>query len=126
MTILTRLERHNLELVDIVYIAIAVLAGRFWWQTMQAREKAEKLALIACQRENVQLLDATVALKKFSYEKSKRGRRVFLRYFSFQFSTTGTDRHTATIAMWKMHQQYLVMDLPEKPTITIEPNDELH
>jgi len=90
---------------------------------MQARERAEKLALIACERENVQLLDGTVSLKKFSYEKNKKGQRVFLRYFNFSFSTTGADRHSGTIAMFRLHQQYVVMDLPEKPTITIEPEE---
>jgi len=113
----------NLELMDVVYLVIAVLLARFWWQTMQARERAEKLALIACERENVQMLDGTVSLKKFSYEKNKKGQRVFLRYFNFTFSTTGADRHTGTISMFRLHQQYLVMDLPENPTITIEPEE---
>ena len=112
-----------MELIDIVYIVIAILTGRFWWLTMQARERAQKLALIACERENVQLLDGTVSLKKFSYEKKPKGRRVFLRYFNFTFSLTGTDRHNGTIAMYQLHQHYLVMDLPEKPTITIDPNE---
>ena len=91
---------------------------------MQAREKAEKLAQIACQRENVQLLDGTVALKKFSYEKDQHGNRQFLRYFSFSFSITGADRHIGTIAMQHLRQRYLVMDLPEQPTITIESEKE--
>ena len=109
-----------MELIHIVYLVIALLGARFWWQTMQARERAEKLARIACQRENVQLLDGTVALKKFSYEKDQHGRRLFLRYFNFSFSTTGADRHTGTIAMQHLRQHYLVMDLPEQPTIIID------
>ena len=111
-------------LINVLYLAIALLLARFWWQTMQAREQAEKLALIACKRENVQLLDGTVSLKKFTFEKDKNGRRVFLRYFSFPFSTTGADRHTGTIAMFRLHQYYLVMDLPEQRTITVSPDSE--
>jgi len=107
------------ELTDIIYFLIIFIILHFWWKTMQAREKAETIVKAACQLENMQLLDATVSLKKFSYEKNKRGNRIFLRYFSFEFSDTGEERREGIIAMHSTVRHYLFMDLPEKPTITI-------
>ncbi|MDH3325374.1 MAG: DUF3301 domain-containing protein [Gammaproteobacteria bacterium] len=110
-----------LELSDVVYLLIAFIVVHFWWKTMQARERAEKIAQDACKREKMQLLDATVSLKKFGFEKNNFGSRIFLRYFSFEFSSDGEERRIGTIAMRDSVQQYLYMDLPEKPVIDIEP-----
>jgi len=92
---------------------------------MQARERAEKIAKAACKKENMQLLDATVSLKKMSFEKDRHSRRIFLRYFSFEFTDSGNKRLSGMIAMHNTVQQYLFMDLPEKPTITL-PDDQTH
>ena len=93
-----------LELTDILYFLAIFIAVHFWWKTMQARERAEKIAQAACKREGVQILDVTVSLRKFGFEtirakNSTQGSRVFLRYFEFEFSLTGEDRHIGTIAM---------------------------
>jgi len=108
-----------LELIDVIYILIAVVAIYAWWQHMQIREHAGKLAKLACQREKVQLLDGSVSLKKFRLERDKYKRLFLLRYFKFDFSINGTDRHSGIIALTGMQQQYLLMDIPEKATITI-------
>lgn len=86
---------------------------------MQAREHAEKIALAACERENMQLLDATVALKKIGIEKDSHGNRLFLRYFNFEFSETGEERYAGTLVMRASTLHYLLMDMPEKTTIDI-------
>ena len=91
---------------------------------MRAREKAQKLAQIACQKENMQLLDGTVSLQKFAFEKGRNNNRYLLRYFNFEFSSNGTDRREGVMALYKESQYYLYMDLPESPTITIENNEE--
>ena len=108
-----------MELQDIIIGMIVFLLGYFWWKTMQARERAEQLAIIACKRENVQLLDATVALKKFGFNKSKTNGYYLVRYFSFEFSSDNLERRKGVIVMRDAHQEYLVMDLEESPTIDI-------
>ena len=87
---------------------------------MQAREHAEKLARLACQRENVQFLDSTVSLKKFSIARLPDKNLHLLRYFSFEFSATGAERCSGLIALYHLRQEYLFMDLPEQPTINID------
>lgn len=108
-----------MELIDIIFGIFVFLAAYFWWKTMQAREKAEKLAKLACKRENVQLLDATVSLKKIGFNKSSSG-YYLVRYFNFEFTIDGIERRTGVIVMRENRQEYLIMDLPENPTISIE------
>ncbi|MDH5547396.1 MAG: DUF3301 domain-containing protein [Gammaproteobacteria bacterium] len=109
-----------LEFSDILVITLLAAMAHFWWKTMQAREQAVKLARDACARENVQLLDATVALKKLSWEKAPNGRRYGLRYFGFEFSCDGTDRREGYIALHGLNKYSLVMDLPVSEGVTIE------
>lgn len=111
-----------LELNDIIYLLIVFVLGHFWWKTMQAREQAEKIAKAVCQQENMQLLDATVSLKKFGFEKDRGGNRIFLRYFGFEFSDTGDKRWNGTLVMRGSVQHHLIMDLPEKTIIDVENN----
>ena len=112
-----------MELTDIVFIMAAFLIAHFWWKTMQAREKAEKLVKAACQRENVQLLDGTVSLKKFGFNRSANQGLYFVRYFGFEFSTHGSERLSGVIVMREAQQDYLVMDLPDNSTITVVINN---
>ena len=113
------------ELSDVVYLLIAFVVIHFWWKTMQARERAEAIAKKACRDENMQLLDATVSLKKIGFEKNQFGNRIFLRYFNFEFTHTGEDRRKGIIAMCASRQFYTFMDLPEKPTISIDGSDNI-
>lgn len=113
-----------MELTDIAYGIIVFLLGHFWWKTMQAREHAEKLAKLACKRENVQLLDATVSLKKFGFKKSENNNAYFVRYFNFEFTSDSMERRKGVIVMRGIHQEYLIMDLAESPTIDIENDHE--
>ena len=112
-----------MQLEHIILGALLVAVLQFWWKTMRAREKAQKLAQIACQKERMQLLDGTVALKKFAFEKNRNKNRYLLRYFSFEFSSNGTDRREGVMALYKESQYFLYMDLPESPTIIIENNE---
>ncbi len=115
---------YAMELSDIVILIMVFLLGRFWWQTLEAREAAERLCKTACVKANVQLLDGTVSLKKLRLEKSTRGGRMLLRYFGFEFSVSSDDRRQGVIAMHGGRQQYLVMDLPEQAVITVESEEE--
>ena len=113
-----------MELSDIIFGIIVFLFGHFWWKTMQARERAEKLAILACKRENVQLLDATVSLKKLGLNKSTNNNYYFVRYFNFEFTSNNMERRKGVIVMRGTHQEYLIMDLEESPTINVENNQE--
>jgi len=110
-----------LSFSTIIIGAFLSIAVWFWWTTFNAREHAQRLAQKLCQHDNVQLLDGTVALKKIAFPKNKRGDRQLVRYFGFEFSTTRIDRCEGTIVLCGFETHYVHMDLPDKPTLTIEP-----
>ena len=87
---------------------------------MQARERAEKLVKLACNRQQVQLLDGTVAFKKLAWERDSHGNRHFLRYFQFEFTLTGGERCEGIISLKGIRQEYLFLDLPDEPVFHIE------
>lgn len=111
-----------MELHHIIYLLIAFLIIRFWWLTFKARELAEQLVKRICTAEDIQLLDGTVALSKFGIKKSKPFQLKLIRYFKFEFSTNSVDRRQGLIALHQNHQEYIFMDLPEKPTIDVQTN----
>ncbi len=94
--------------------------GWFWWDSLKVREQAIKLALHACQDAQVQLLDHTVALKKIWLGRNRRGRVALLRFYEFEFSSTGTERRKGRVVVLGMVQQYFSMDLPQSRTITMD------
>ena len=113
-----------MELSDIVYIMLAFLFARACWIYMKIREHAKKLAVLACKKENLQLLDGSVSLKNLRIERDAKKQFYLLRHFKFDFSVTGTERRTGIIALRGMQQQYLLLDLPEDVTITIKTEEE--
>lgn len=109
-----------MDLYDVVYVMIFFLIARAWWLTTSFREQAVKLAKNACDEKKVQLLDASVSLKSYRITRSETKSFFLLRYYKFEFSTTGTDRRVGTLALQGMRQYYLVMDLPVSATIDIK------
>lgn len=110
-----------MELQHVVYILLAFLLARFWWLTNRAREQAEQQAKMICDRENVQLLDGTVALSKMQLKHSSGLHFYLVRHFKFEFSVYGAERRMGMIALKGFKQEYVFLDLP-KPTIDIEAN----
>ncbi|MDH5300542.1 MAG: DUF3301 domain-containing protein [Gammaproteobacteria bacterium] len=108
-----------IDLLDIVIVLLLFLAGVFWWKTTQAREHAQRIALTACNREGVQLLDQSVALKSMKIKRSARRGWVLVRYFGFEFSCTGDERREGVVAMIGNRRDYLVMDLPQ-PLVSVD------
>lgn len=81
----------------ILLLALA-MAGWFWFDTMQAREAAVAAAGRCCAREDVQLLDETVALQRLGFRRHN-GRMHILRTYRFEYTTTGTSREAGSLVM---------------------------
>ncbi len=92
----------------------------FWWDSLKVRERAIKLASHACQGAQVQLLDSTVTLKKIRFARKPNSHIALLRFYEFEFSSTGTERRKGLVVVLGMAQQYFSMDLPQSRTITME------
>ncbi len=80
-----------LSLKSLLVLLALFAAGLAVWRNWQARERAERLARETCRRMGVQLLDETVAQKRWRLVR-QAGRWMLRRTYAFEFSRNGADR----------------------------------
>jgi Protein of unknown function (DUF3301) len=97
-------------MIELTALALFVLAGWFWLDSLRARDFALDGARRACQAEGVQLLDWTVAMKRIRLGRDDEGRRGFQRTYEFEFSDTGDNRIEGSITV--IGRQLLALNLP--------------
>ncbi len=97
-------------MIELATLAIFILAGWFWMDTLQARDAALDAARRACEAENVQLLDWTVAVRKLGLGRDDEGRRKLRRTYEFEFSDTGNNRIKGSLTL--AGRQLLALSLP--------------
>ncbi len=69
----------------------------FWISSLRIRELAIATARETCRRGGVQLLDATVVLRRLAVQRAPTGRLHLRRTFVFAYSENGDDRQTGFI-----------------------------
>jgi hypothetical protein len=80
------------DMIEIITLAIFLLAAWFWMDSMRAREAALDAGRRACAAENVQFLDWTVAMRKMGLARDDEGRLRVRRTYEFEYSDTGDNR----------------------------------
>ena len=71
----------------------------FWQNTLRIHELAVAAARHACLRQNLQLLDGTVVLRRLSLKRNPSGHMNLRRTFLFAYSEDGIERHTGFVIM---------------------------
>ena len=92
---------------------LVVLAGGAWfaWDSLRAREAANRAMRAACESHGWLFLDDTVALRKLRLARDDEGHLRLRRTFDFDFSGTGFDRRTGRVVM--LGAEVEVLDLAE-------------
>lgn len=83
----------NLNLADVVLLAMVAIAAGLFWRGRRIHEMTVRITRRHCQREEVLLLDETVALKKIRLRRDHLGRRRLWRLYTFEFTVTGGERY---------------------------------
>jgi hypothetical protein len=96
--------------LELSILALFVAAGWFWMDTLQARDAALDSARRACEAENVQLLDWTVAVSRIRLGRDEDGRVKIRRTYAFEFSDTGNNRIGGSLTL--LGRQLLAVSLP--------------
>jgi hypothetical protein len=89
--------------------AIAAFAW-LWFDTLRAREAAMDAARRACEMEQLQLLDETVALARWNLARNDEGRIAIRREYRFEFSDTGNNRLQGSVMLLGRALQMLHLD----------------
>ena len=79
-------------------LAVAGLAW-FWFDSFKAHEAALGAARFACQSEQLQLLDETVALAALRPVRNEDGKLAMRREYRFEFSDTGNNRRRGSLVL---------------------------
>ena len=80
-------------------IVLIIAGGWFWIDSLRARERALAAGRGACERNGLQLLDATVQFAKLRLARDDEGRLRLRRTYTFEFSDTGDNRRHGAIVM---------------------------
>lgn len=97
-------------------LALAVVVW-FWQLNLRYRELAIRLVKNVCVEMNLQLLDQTVSLARFSLRREPEYRITGVRQYNFEVSSNGADRFTGTIILHGDRLVYSEFNLPDGPVI---------
>jgi len=87
------------ELQDVFLLMVVAVALLLWWETLAVKELALQAVRKQCQQHELQLLDQSIALRKFWLRRNNQGRVVVQRVYQFEFSYTGEERNRGQIEM---------------------------
>lgn len=88
------------DLKAVIWICAIASLALLWWQNLKMREIALVAVKRFCNREGLQLLDQSVALKGMSFTRDQHSGRVVLRRaYKFEFTSTGEERYSGTVEM---------------------------
>lgn len=88
-----------MPLFELLSLALLAALFWFWYDSIRVREIAIRMAKRACQAEDVQLLDETVAVTSTRPARDDDGRFVLRRIYRFEFSDTGNNRRPGSLVM---------------------------
>ena len=82
----------------LILVVLAFAALGFWYDGWRVREAANRVAMDACRRLSLQLLDGTVALAKLRPRLNRAGLRIE-RTYVFDYAEGGIARASGFIVM---------------------------
>ena len=104
-----------MDLLDILGLLLLAALGGLWYESLNARETAVSAAKAACNSENLLLLDDTVAIQRISLGRDGEGVLRIRRIYDFEYSDTGNDRCTGSIAMLGSRVLVINLNLSDLP-----------
>jgi hypothetical protein len=79
-------------MLETILLAILLLAGWFWLDSISKREAAIHYGRELASRCQLQLLDETVVCNMIRLGRDSRGHAQLLRFYDFEVSASGTER----------------------------------
>lgn len=88
-----------MEFFELLLLAAVAAGIWFWLDSLKAREIGIAAARQACARENLQLLDETVAGSTLRLDRDDEGVLRWRRVFVFEYSDTGDNRRSGSVTL---------------------------
>ena len=85
----------------------------YWQDSLRSREFTLKQCRRLCKEHNVQFLDQTVHVARVRLAKNSRHNFFLRRFYAFEFSIGGVDRHHGVAVVSKEKIEYLSLLHPD-------------
>ena len=83
----------------LIGVVLLVALGAFWLTSLKVREAAVKAARVACESEDLLLLDDTVAIRAIRLARDEEGHVRLQRTYDFEYSDTGDNRRKGSVVL---------------------------
>ncbi|MDT3671646.1 MAG: DUF3301 domain-containing protein [Aromatoleum sp.] len=104
----------SVSAIELLGFALLCALGWYWFDSVRARDIAVEAARAACRREDVQLLDETVAGRSVRAARDDDGRLRLRRVYDFEFSSSGNDRRRGSLVL--LGGRVVMLDVDLGPT----------
>ena len=100
--------------MEIFLALLALVAAVWYWQdSLRSRELTLKRCRQICEQHNVQFLDQSVHVEKIRLGKTATNKLCIRRFYAFEFSVAGADRHDGVAVVANGRLEYLSLLHPE-------------
>ncbi len=99
--------------LEIASLALLGALGWFWWDSLKARDAAIVAARKACESEELQFLDETVAIRGLKPARNDDGQLLLRRVYNFEYSDTGDNRRQGSVIL--LGQRVTVLNIGLRP-----------
>ncbi len=104
-----------MDALDVLGLLLLLGAAWLWLDSLKAREAAVAAAKAACNTEELLLLDDTVAIRRVWLGRNDDGEVRIRRVYSFEYSDTGNNRNSGSLAMLGSRVLVISLNLPDAP-----------
>ena len=107
-----------MDFIDLIGFLLLGGGAWLWLDSLKARQLAISATRAACNSEDLQLLDETVAIHRLSLRRDGNGVLHLNRIYDFEYSDTGNDRASGSIVL--LGKRVLVINLNLKRTPSLQ------
>lgn len=100
--------------MDILFAFLVIAIAVWYWQdSLRSRELILKYCRRICEQHDVQFLDQSVHVARFRLGRADSQKLCIRRFYAFEFSVGGADRHNGVAVVAGGRIEYLSLLHPE-------------
>ena len=96
--------------MNTILLLLIAAALALWYNGARAKENANRRVADALAQADLQLLDGSIYLRKLLPARARSGRVCLLRFYAFEYTANGADRHFGLVVMAADKMQYLQIE----------------
>ena len=104
--------------MNTILLLLVAAALSLWYNGARAKENAIRRVADTLAEADLQLLDGSIYLRKLLPTRARSGRVCLLRFYAFEYTANGADRHFGFVVMAADKMEYLQIEKDGHAIIT--------